>query len=77
MQNTYLNEKQLTLKKYLINKKNNNNEKKKNNKINDSNKIKLHIQWADQINIDNFGNKFLVSKLLKDKLVNDLQFSNI
>ena len=71
MQNTYLNEKQLTLKKYLLNKKNNNNEKKKNNKINDSNKIKLHIQWADQINIDNFGNKFLVSKF---EIVQDLFF---
>ena len=61
MQNTYLNEKQLTIRNYLLNKKNDNKERKKNNKTNELNKIKHHIQWADHINIDNFGNKLLIS----------------
>ena len=61
MHNTYLNEKQLTIKNYLINKKKDNNEKKKTNKNNESNKIKLHIQWADYVNKDNCDNKLLIS----------------
>ena len=62
MNNTYLNEKELTKKKYLINKKKENIE---NNKINENNEIinkKPHIEWADHINPNNFGKNSLISK---------------
>ena len=62
MNNTYLNEKEITKKKYLIQKKfwNKENDKSKENiKIN---KEKPHIQWADNINSEKFGINSLISK---------------
>ena len=75
MHNTYLNEKQFTLKKYLMNKRNdkgnNNNNNENKNENNESKKTKPHIQWADQINIENFGKNTLISKT---ENINDLFF---
>ena len=69
MNNTYLNEKEITKKKYLKEKKN-----KDKNKINENNnihKIKPHIGWADTINTNLLGKNYLIRKC---EIINDLYF---
>lgn len=75
MKNTYLNEVQMTRKKYMVETmvkkyKNDLNNESKQIDGNDKNEIikeKPHIQWADHINPDNFGKKFLIAKYEANK----------
>jgi protein-tyrosine phosphatase len=72
MNNTYLNEKQLTKKNYLISvKKNEFNETNKKNENNEIIKIKKHIDWADRVNPYNYEKKALI---LKCEISKDLFF---
>jgi hypothetical protein len=72
MNNTYLNEKQLTKKNYLISvKKNELNETNKKNENNEIIKIKKHIDWADRVNPYNYEKKALI---LKCEISKDLFF---
>ena len=71
MHNTYLNEKQFSLKKYLMNKRNDNNNNKNKNEINESTRTNPHILWADQINIENCKKNTLI---IKNEIILDLFF---
>ena len=62
MNNTYLNEKQLTKKNYLNSKQYINSEINKKNEKNEIIKIKRHIEWADQLNPYNIEKKPLILK---------------